>query len=503
MMETLILNGSQLTLEDLYDVAYHGRRVEIAPEAFDRLAQGRQIMSDLAKGGKAIYGFNRGVGWNKDQDIDEEFFEKQNQMIIRSHCLGMAPFNRDVEVRAMMAIRLNNLLIGASCSSDALAESYRDFLNHDITPIVPARGSVSEADITTVSHIGRAFIGEGEVHYKGQTVPAREAIEAEGLRPLKLTLKDAHTIILTNSQGEALAACLVKEAEDLVRMSDLIFCLDYEGLNGNIEAMREDVNVLRGLPGQIECAERCRKYLEDSYLHEPHPDRALQDPLTFRGGFTITGTVVDALNVVKQFLNIQINSPSDNPCIMLDKKGVFVNSNFETTTLAVAVEMLMISLGHLSRAIAYRMIKMADPAFTGLTRFLAPRDGSSLGYAQVQDTFTALDAENRSLVNPSSVDFYHMQGGIEDHASNLALVASNGLQLVDNIRYMVGMEALYAAQAVDLRGDIRLGKYTRIAHDTIRRAVPEVTGLRNTYDDIQNAYELILSGKLLDNIDNA
>ena len=502
-METLILNGSQLTLEDLYDVAYHGRRVEIAPEAFDRLAQGRQIMSDLAKGGKAIYGFNRGVGWNKDQDIDEEFFEKQNQMIIRSHCLGMAPFNRDVEVRAMMAIRLNNLLIGASCSSDALAESYRDFLNHGITPIVPARGSVSEADITTVSHIGRAFIGEGDVHYKGQTVPAKEAIAAEGLRPLKLTLKDAHTIILTNSQGEALAACLVKEAEDLVRMSDLIFCLDYEGLNGNIEAMREDVNVLRGLPGQIECAERCRKYLEGSYLHEPHPDRALQDPLTFRGGFTITGTVVDALNVVKQFLNIQINSPSDNPCIMLDKKGVFVNSNFETTTLAVAVEMLMISLGHLSRAIAYRMIKMADPAFTGLTRFLAPRDGSSLGYAQVQDTFTALDAENRSLVNPSSVDFYHMQGGIEDHASNLALVASNGLQLVDNIRYMVGMEALYAAQAVDLRGDIRLGKYTRIAHDTIRQAVPEVTGLRNTYDDIQNAYELILSGKLLENIDNA
>ena len=502
-MDTLILNGSGLTLEALYDVAYRNRPVAIAPEAYERLAKGRQIMSDLSRSGKPIYGFNRGVGWNKDVNIDESFFEQQNRMIVRSHCLGMAPFNRDVEVRAMMAIRLNNLLIGASCSSDALAESYRDFLNHGITPVVPLRGSVGEADITTVSHIGRAFIGEGEVHYRGKTVPAKEAMEAEGLKPLRLTLKDAHTIILTNSQGEAMTACLVREAEELVKMSDLIFCLDYEGLNGNIEAMREDVNALRGLPGQMECAARCRRYLEGSYLHEPHPDRALQDPLTFRGGFTITGTVVDALNVVKQFLNIQINSPSDNPCIIEDKEDLFVNSNFETTTLAVAVEMLMIALGHLSRSVAYRMIKMADPAFTGLTRFLAPRDGSSLGYAQVQDTFTSLDAENRSLVTPSSVDFYHMQGGIEDHASNLPLVAANALKLVDNIRYMVGMEALYAAQAVDLRGDIRLGKYTRIAHDTIRETIPEVTGLRNTYDDIQKAYALILSEKLLERTENA
>ena len=165
--------------------------------------------------------------------------------------------------------------------------------------------------------------------------------------------------------------------------------------------------------------------------------------------------------------------------------------------------MLTIALGHLSRTIAYRMIKMADPAFTGLTRFLAPRDGSSLGYAQVQDTFTSLDAENRSLVNPSSVDFYHMQGNIEDHASNLPLVAANALKLVDNLRYMVGMEALYAAQAVDLRGDIRLGKYTQIAHDVIRETIPEVTGLRNTYDDIQKAYALILSEKLLERTENA
>ena len=495
-MNAVILSGQGFTLEELYDVAYRNRLVEIAPEAYVRLAKGRAIMSRLSREGKAIYGFNRGVGWNKDQNIDESFFAEQNRKIIRSHCLGTPEYNTDAEVRAMMAIRLNNLLIGASCASDGLANIYRDFLNHGLTPRIPKKGSVGEADITTISHMGLAFIGEGEVSYRGQAVPTKQAMEAEGIQPHVMELKDAHTVILSNCQGEAMAAAMVYEAEELVRISDLIYCLDYEGFNGNIEALGEGVNALRGLPSQIACAARCRKYLEGSYLYEEHPDRALQDSLTFRGGFTITGTVTDALEFVKNILRIQINSPSDNPCILLDQEALFVNSNFETTTLAVGVEMLSIALGHLSRAVNYRMIKMSMPEFTGLTRFLAPRDGSAHGYSTIQNTYSALDAENRSLINPSSVDFYHMQGGIEDHASNLPLAASKGLQIVDNIRYLVAMEALNAAQAVDLRPGIRLGTYTRLAYDVIRRHIPTLTGRRNVFEDIRQAYELVCSGEL-------
>jgi len=294
-----------------------------------------------------------------------------------------------------------------------------------------------------------------------------------------------------------MTALLVEEAEELVRISDLIFCLDYEGLNGNIEAMREDVNALRGLPGQMERAARCRKFLEGSYLYEDHPDRALQDPLTFRGGFTITGTVTDALEYLKDFLRIQLNSPSDNPCVMIDQGALYVNSNFETTTLAVGVEMLAIALGHLARTVNYRMIKMSGPQFTGLTRFLAPRNGKALGYAQVQDTFSSIDAENRLLVNPSSTDFFSVEGDIEDHASNLPLAAAKALHLVDNLRWLVGMEALYAAQAVDLRENIHLGKYTQIAYDTIRAEIPTMDENRAIGEDLKKAYALVKSGKLL------
>ena len=152
-MDTLILNGHDLTLQDVYDVAYDGRKVEIAADAYARLAKGREIMQELSKGGKAIYGFNRGVGQNKDVTIDEDFMETQNRMMLRSHSLGLPPFNTDEEVRAMMVIRLNNMLIGASCASDDLANSYRDFLNHGITPRIPRRGAVGEADITTITTV--------------------------------------------------------------------------------------------------------------------------------------------------------------------------------------------------------------------------------------------------------------------------------------------------------------------------------------------------------------
>ena len=396
----------------------------------------------------------------------------------------------------MMVIRLNNMLIGASCATDDLACSYRDFLNAGITPRIPSRGSVGEADITTITHMGLAFIGKDEVSYKGSIVPATEAMEKEGLKPLSLRLKDVHTIMLSNCQGEGTASVLVHETEELLKMSDLVYCLAYEGLNGNIEAMREDMNDLRGLPGQIKCAERCRAFLEGSYLHdEDRPDHALQDPLTFRGGFAITGAVTDALEFVKKYLSIQINSPIDNPSILLDKEDTFVVSNFETPTLALGVEMLAIALGHLSRTVYYRTIRLGDPAFTGLPRFLEPHDKSSHGYEEVQVTSSSLEAETRYMINPSSVDFYPMQGSIEDHASNLPLVVSKCRKIVDNLRYMIGMEAMYAAQAVDLRegGYVRLGAATQKLYDAVREVVPPLHDNRDIYSDIQKMYELMLS----------
>ncbi len=501
-MEELVLDGKSLTLRDIHDVANNNRIVNVEEKALERVAYARQILFDMAALGKPVYGLNRGVGWNKDKEFDKDFFETYNRNLLNSHSLGVEPYHADEEVRAILLIRLNKALVGSTGISVEILNLYKEFLNRGIHPCVPKRGSIGEADITTLSHIGLCFIGEWKVSYKGKIMPSIDALKAEGIEPAILGPKDGLSIVSSNAQGEAMTFVVIKEIEELISISNLIYCMSMEGLNGVVQSLDKRVNELRGLKGQIQSAEQCRKFLQGSYLNEPHKDRALQDALSFRGAFTITGTLIDTLNFVKENLLIGINSTDDNPCIIYDEDRTSVSSNFETTTLAVGVEMLAAALCHLSKASCYRMIKLADPEFTKLSRFLTPCDVKTIAYGTIQKTFTYLDTENRMLANPSSMDFYSLAGTIEDHASNLPLAADKVMKIIDNIKYIIGIEAIHAAQAIDLRGDIKLGETTKLAYDEFRKFVTFLDKDRNLSIDIKKSYEFINSGILLSIINN-
>jgi len=496
-MEKIILNGNDLSLDDVYDVAYNYKQVEIDKNALEKAKKARKILFDLAAKGQPVYGLNRGVGWNKDKEFDVDFFETYNRNLLNSHSLGVEPYSTDEEVRAMMLIRLNTALYGSTGVSIEILEHYRDFLNKGIHPRVPRRGSIGEGDISTLSHIGLSIIGEGEVSYKGEILNSIDAMKKESMKPAILGPKDGLSIVSSNAQGAAYIAMLVKETEELIKMSNIIYCLGMEGLNGVVQSLDEKVNQLRKLKGQIKCAEECRNYLKGSYLNEPHKDRALQDSLSFRCSFAVNGSIYDVLDYIKEFLNIQINSTDDNPCIVVDEERVSVSANFEITSLVLGVEMLGIALCHLSKSSCNRMIKLSDPSFTKLTRFLTPNETKTIAYGTIQKTFTYLDAENRMLANPSSMDYYSLAGNIEDHASNAPLAADKVLKIIDNLRYIIGIEAIHAAQAVDLRGNVKMGKGTGALYKAIRNEIPFLDMDRNLSVDIKKAYELIKSKKLL------
>ena len=495
-MEPLLLNGHDLTIEALEQVVYHRCSVAIAPEALARAQKARQTLFDMAAAGKPVYGLNRGVGWNKDKEFDADFFERYNRNLINSHSVGVEPYCSVEEVRAMLCIRLNTALCGGTGISCELLSLYCEFLNRDIHPRVKRRGSIGEGDITTLSLTGQAFLGQGEVEYRGNIVPAADALAAEGLHPIVLGPKDGLSIVSSNAQGESLVALLITQVRALMRIADAVFCLDLEGLNGGVEPLGEQVNAIRGLPGQIESAARCRGYLSGSYLYTPDPQRALQDPLSFRCASAVDGTVLDALHFVERYFGIQINATDDNPYVFPENGGSCVSQNFETTTLAIGVEMLSIALNHLSKTVCYRLTHMADPAFTGLSRFLTPADVKTIAFGTIQKVYVALDAENRTLANPSSMDFIAVAGTIEDHASNLPLAAFKALQIVDNLRYMLGIELMHAAQAVDLRGNPALGKTTGALYTAYRAQIPFYAEDRNLSIDIQKSYDFIRGGAL-------
>ena len=498
-MNSLILTGEPIQLEDLYSVAYANRSVEISEEAKENVKKARQILFDMAAEGKPVYGLNRGVGWNKDKEFDQDFFEEYNRNLLNSHSLGVGPYHPSEHVRAIMLLRLNKALTGHTGISLDLLYHYRDFLNYGIHPRVPMRSSIGEGDITTLSHIGLAFIGEEDVEFKGEIMNSNKAMEEVGLKPAILGPKNGLSIVSNNAQGEAMTAVVLKEIEEIVEMSNIIFCLSLEGLNGVMESFREDVNQARGIRGQIQCAKKYRELLEGSFLHKPDPNRALQDPLSFRCAHSVNGAMYDAMDYVKEQLLVSMNTTDDNPCIIIDENSSFVSANFEVTSLAIGVEMLATALSHLSKTSCYRMIKLADPAFTGLSKFLTPKEVTTIAYGTIQKTYTLLDTQNRGLANPSSMDFYSLAGSIEDHASNLPLACYKIFQMLDNIRYIIGIEAMHAVQAIDLRGNHDLGVGTKKAYELIREAVPFYDKDRNQSKDIQKIYELIKSKELLQN----
>ncbi|MBN2287182.1 MAG: aromatic amino acid lyase [Tissierellales bacterium] len=500
-MKSIILNGDNLSYLDVCDIAYNRCKVEISEEAEERIKKSRALLFKMADEGYPVYGLNRGVGWNKDKYVFSEFFQQYNENLIHAHCVAVGPEASVPEVRAMMVARFNTALVGSSGLAPEIIHAFRDFLNEDLVPVVPRRGSVGQGDISTLSHIGLAMMGEGEVIYQGVRMQASEALEKAGLQKAVLGPKDGLGILSSNAHSAGLAAMLVKETEEIIKISNLVYCLGMEGLNGKVEALDERVNAARKYEGQIQCAAECRKFLEGSYLNEPSKERALQDALCYRGGFAINGAVLDALNYLKNLLHIQLNTTDDNPCILYDDKELKVSTNFEATTWVLALEMLGIGLSHFSKNCCYRTIKLADPSFTRLSRFLTPAEGDVIAYGTIQKTFTSLDTENRMLANPSSMDYFAVAGNIEDHANNSPLAVDKISRIVDNLRYIIGIELLHAAQAIDLRKPSKMGVYTKKAYDLIRSEIPFLDKDRCLTIDIKKAYDLIESGRLLKILD--
>lgn len=498
-MDTLVLTGSGLTLEQVKQVARQGRKISIAPETYAAMEETRRIVFELAEQDHPIYGFTVGVGWNKDVKVFKEYFQQYNHNLIFSHCIGVEPWASEEEVRAVMLARLNTLLANRTGVGPQIARMYADMLNAGIHPRIPERGSVGEADIGCTSHIGLAMIGEGEVYYRGAVMNSAEALRKEGLEPLVLGPKDGLAIVTNNALAAGQGAVALYELKEFMLMADLVYAMSLEGFNGNLSPLMPETHEARPYLHQMETAARISRFLEGSYLHQPIPVRALQDPLSFRDIAQVHGAVWHAIAYTEELLDVQLNTSDDNPCFIPEKRNFFSCANYEPLVWVLGFEMLDIALSHVSKTSGLRTIKLVTPEFTGLNRFLSP-DKSVLCYGTIQKTFTSLDAENRHLANPASVDGLSIAGDIEDRHTNAPFIVQKTRKMIDNLRFIFAIELLHAAQALDYRSgsNLPLGKVTRQAFDLVRETIPFYDKDRNLTVDIYKAYDLLKSRRLLE-----
>lgn len=494
-MKVLTLSGGDLSLEILLEVVRDKRPIEISQAAKQRLEDGRALIYELMDQGVAMYGCNTGVGWNKDISITDELLEKFNRGMLHSHAVGLAPFTTEEESRAVLLLRLNTLLYGCTGISVHIPQMYVEFLNRGISPIVPTRGSVGQADVGLLPFVGLAMIGIGDVYYKGEQVKASFALEQEGLSPIALGPKDGLAIISSNALAAGVAALALQEANELIQSAELIYCLSLEGVNGNVTPLKLASVEKRGFHHPLVSAKAMAEHLEGSDLYQADSKRPLQDPLSYRNGAYLHGEMRRAIAKAKEQLEIQFNFSDDNPCLNLEDRTVSSCSNFAPMPWVLEMQALSVCLSHLSKASCMRMLKLINPSFTGgLARNLQP-SSSVMAFTTIHKTYSLLDAEIRNLCNPVSMDGFAISGEMEDINTNSALVVGNLKKIMDNLRYILGMELILASQAIDLREGQVLGKHTNIAHQTFREHIAFYDDdNRVLMFDIEKAKELIEAG---------
>jgi len=448
------LDGESLKLEDVVAVATNFESVRLAPTAMEQMNRSREQVETAMSGSKPVYALNTGVGLLANIRLEETEIERMQVNLIRSHCCGVgAPLSTSV-VRGMMLIRANVLAKGFSGIRPVVAERICDLLNCGITPIIPSRGSVgASGDLAPLAHMALILIGEGQVEYKGEILPASVCLSREGLSPLVLLGKEGISL-LNGTQAMLAIGCLrLHELEQLFFSAQTTAALSLEALRGTAVAFDPRLHAARPHPGQELSASHILQLLRGSSIPRTHGEGSrIQDAYCLRCIPQVHGAVWDTLIHARSIFEIELNSATDNPLVF---DGAIVSGgNFHGAPLALALDFLAIALCQLAGISERRTERILNPSLNeGLPAFLAATPGIESGLMMAQVTAAALVAELRVLASPASTGSIPTSGNQEDFVSMGMTSALKLDQAVTLVRMVIAIELLAATRALDLRGD--------------------------------------------------
>jgi histidine ammonia-lyase len=506
-MKALHINGNDLTLDAVREVAVERRPVLLDPDAREAVNRARAVVDALVANNKVSYAITTGVGKLSDARIAGDQIRELQTNLVRSHSVGVGEPLSIAETRAMMLLRANSLSKGYSGVRGAVVDALCDMLNRGATPMVPSQGSVgASGDLAPLAHLALALIGEGEcVDEKGQRIASAESLRRAQIKPLVLEAKEAVSLINGTQGMLAVGVLALLAAETLVNSADVIGALTLDALRGTDVAFDERIHKVRPHNGQRTTAANLRKMLEGSQLRESHRDcDRVQDAYSLRCMPQVHGAVRDTLTHCREVMEIEVNSAVDNPLVFVknpkqaDGEGdVLSGGNFHGEPLAFVLDFMGIALTALAGISERRIERLVNPALNeGLPPFLAPGAGLNSGFMMPQVTAAALASENKVLAHPASVDSITTSGNKEDYVS-MGMTASLKLKrIVENTRNVMAIEAMAAAQALDFLAPLKTSKRGQAAHAAIRTVCPTMDRDRVMYQDFVRIAEVIASGKV-------
>ncbi len=497
----VVLDGNSLSIEQLVAVARHAATVSVSDAARQAMQRSRDLLEKCVRDGVAIYGVTTGIGELARVRISPEQSAELSRRIIYSHSAGTgAPFPPDV-VRAAMTCRANVLAKGCSGVRVKLLETVLAMINRGVIPFIHEKGSLGvSGDLSPMSQFAEVAIGEGRAWYRGELLPGGEAMKRAGVEPTDLTYKEGLGLINGSQMMTAGAALLVYDAERALKNAMIASAMSLDALRAVARAFEPAVHRHRPYPGQNAVAANLVKLFAGSEIMADKTAK-VQDGYSVRCTPQALGPSLDTLEHVRRIVTIELNSAADNPLFFPDE-GYFAAGNFHGQPVGMVVDFLCIALAEAADISERHTNRLLNPVLSnGLPDFLVTGNGLNSGMMVAQYTAAALVSENKVLSHPASVDSISVSADQEDHVSMGPIAVRKCGEILRNLRAVLAIEMLCAAQAFDFHKPKKPGRATAVAHRLIRERVPFMADDRVLHPDIEAVRQLVESNTILDAVE--
>ena len=495
----LHLTPGTLTLAQLRAVWKAPVQITLDPSAAADIEASVACVERIIADGRTAYGINTGFGLLASTRIAPHDLENLQRSLVLSHAAGVGEALDDALVRLIMVLKINSLARGFSGIRRKVIDALIALVNAEVYPHIPLKGSVgASGDLAPLAHMSLVLLGEGRARYRGQWLPAVEALKVAGLEPITLAAKEGLALLNGTQTSTASGLRGLFEAEDLLAAGLVCGSLSVEAMLGSRTPFDARIHAVRGQKGQIDVAAAYRHLLTDATeVSDSHADCGkVQDPYSLRCQPQVMGACLAQLRHAADILTVEANAVSDNPLVFAEQGEVLSGGNFHAEPVALVNDNMALAIAEIGSLSERRISLMMDKHMSQLPPFLVNNGGVNSGFMIAQVTAAALCSDNKALAHPASVDSIPTSANQEDHVSMAPNAGKRLWPMADNTRGILAIEWLGACQGLDFREGLRTSALLEKARKLLRDRVPYYQEDRFFAPDIEAASELLAEGVL-------
>ncbi len=499
---SIILNGSNLTIEKLTAIARYNEKVELAPDALERIKTCRAMLEEKVKAREIMYGVNTGIGEFSEVVLNDDQVKEFQKYLIYNHAAGIGDPAPVEYVRGAMAGRINVHAHGMSGIRPEITITLVEMLNKGVTPVVCQKGSVGACgDLAPMSQVALLMMGEGEAYFNGERLPGKTAFEKAGIKIPGLQARDGLGTINGSNLLTAMSAIHLYDINRWLKQAEIACAMTLEALFANLKPYDTRLHQVRGFTGAVRSAKSILKSIMGSDLQTGKLKTKVQDAYSMRSSPQVIGAAHDAVRWAKEQVEIELNGVGDNPIFMPEYKITLTGANFQGTPVSLPMDMIGAAVTMVSVLSERRLNRLLNPALSiGLPEFLTRGAGMFSGLMLSQYTADTLIAEQRILSMPASIQSIPAAADQEDFVSMGMNTAIKNAQILDNAYGVLGIEFIAAAQALDFR-NFTNGKGVTKAREVVRKHVAHLDVDRPLYPDHTRMKEVVKSCEILEEVE--